>query len=127
MCGELGRIKKPRRSTVHTDNGVENNDWLSRCALRRKNVYDFFGFAVPLKLHDAVGKSENGIVAGATRVHARCESRATLAHDNASCGDLFAAEALDTQSLGIAIATVPGTAAAFFMSHATLLLLILWW
>jgi len=57
------------------------------------------------------------MVGAGAYVRARAHWCATLPNQNVARQDKFAAEALDTQSLGMGIATVSGTAACFFMCH----------
>src|SRR5690606_28417880 len=75
------------------------------------------------ELHPAVHQGEQGVVLAEPDVHARMEPRATLAHDDRSCGHHLAAERLDAQHLRIRIATVAGRAAALLLCHCLLLLI----
>src|SRR5512140_1902413 len=81
------------------------------------NTDDAVGFPEPLELHHAAGEGEQGVVAPETDVRAGREFRAALAHDDRACIDGLAAEALDAEALRVAVASVPGTSAAFFMCH----------
>ena len=65
----------------------------------------------------AVGESEEGVIATHADVGASMEAGAALADDNGSCGNGFAAEAFDAESLTAAIASVAGRSLSFLMGH----------
>ena len=88
---------------------------------------DLLLFAELAEMHDAVFQCEDGIVAGDLGVFAGEEARAALTHNNGSGSDLFSAEALDAEALGITIASVAGTSAAFFMGHKSILTKSCFW
>jgi hypothetical protein len=67
--------------------------------------------------HPTGSLGENGVVGADARVGARAEASATLAHDDSAGLDHLAAEGLYAKTLSVRIAAVPGTAAAFFVSH----------
>src|SRR5687768_13443689 len=62
--------------------------------------------SVIFELHDAVRRREDGVVLGQTRVPARLPLRSVLPHDDGSARYLLATEALDAQSLRVAVAAV---------------------
>ena len=65
----------------------------------------------------AVGESEEGVIATHADVGASMEAGAALADDNGSCGNGFATEAFDAESLTAAIASVAGRSLSFLMGH----------
>jgi hypothetical protein len=67
--------------------------------------------------HPTRGCRKQGVVGTYAHVDAWTEPSATLAHDDSAGLDDLAAESFHTKTLGVAVATVPGTAAAFFVSH----------
>jgi hypothetical protein len=70
------------------------------------------------ELDRAGGEGEQRVVATATDVGAGVEVRAALAHDDLAGADDLAAEALDAQALGVAVATVPGAGSTLLVCHA---------
>jgi len=83
------------------------------------NTHTLSCFAVAFKLHNACGKCKEGIITPDTDIEAGMKLCAALPHKNIAGEDHLTAEALHAEALGITIAAVPGTSAAFFMSHAT--------
>jgi hypothetical protein len=60
---------------------------------------------------------EDGVVFTASRVQARQEPAATLADDDRAARDEVPVVRLHTETLGVRIAAVAGTALSFFMCH----------
>src|SRR5215470_14886657 len=73
--------------------------------------------AVVLETDDAVHEREQGVVLGETHVLARLPLRAVLAEDDRPAANLLAAEALDPEPLGVAVAPVPARALPFLVRH----------
>ena len=65
----------------------------------------------------SVGEGEEGVIATHPDVGAGMETSATLADDNGACGNGFATEAFDAESLTAAIASVAGRSLSFLMGH----------
>lgn len=63
--------------------------------------------AAILELHDSADLGEKGIVAAASHVQTRTHARAALTNQNRPAGDVLSIKPLDTQPLGLAVATVP--------------------
>jgi hypothetical protein len=67
--------------------------------------------------HDPGDPGVERVVAPFADVQARMELCAALADEDAPGGHDLSAETLDSQTLGVAVTTVSGTADTFFMSH----------
>lgn len=65
-----------------------------------------FGFADPLKFDDSVCQGEQRIIAAHSDVCARVHSCSSLPDKNTAREHFLASEALDAESLGIAVAPV---------------------
>src|SRR5699024_9399985 len=63
------------------------------------------------------GEGEERVVAATADVQARVEVRAALADDDLTGADDLAAEALDTEALGVRVATVARGTRAFLVCH----------
>src|SRR5690554_4089921 len=73
--------------------------------------------ALVVKANDAVTESEQGEVPTSVDIATRLELRSALADQDASGVDYLTVEALDAQTLGLAVAPVLGTAGAFLVCH----------
>jgi hypothetical protein len=71
------------------------------------------------KFDNAVGKCKECIVTAYADVHAGMEFSAALTHEDITGENYLSAKAFNPEALGITIAAVPRTSAAFFMSHKT--------
>jgi len=69
------------------------------------------------KLHLPGDLGEQRIIFPHAHVEAGMESTAALPDEDRSATDGLAVETLDSQSLGVAVAAVSGTANSFFMCH----------
>ena len=67
--------------------------------------------------NSSVAKSKQSVVAAATNVDTGAETGAALTDNDGTGSDSFAAESLDTEKLGIAVATVAAAGLTFLMSH----------
>ena len=83
------------------------------------NTHSLPCFASAFKLHNACGKRKERIITPDTDVEAGMKFCAPLPHENIAGKDDLTAKALHAEALGITIAAVSGTSAAFFMSHTT--------
>ena len=70
-----------------------------------------------LERDDAVGSREERVIAPTTDISARMEFGAPLPDDDAASLDLFSTEALDAETLCVAVSTVSTGAYTFFMCH----------
>ena len=68
--------------------------------------------------HAAGSFGEQGVVGADAHVDAGTEPGAPLPHEDGAGLDGLAGERFDTQALSVGIAAVPGTAAAFLVSHS---------
>ena len=87
--------------------------------LSRVNRYDLAS-AHALECHDAVDARVERVVATAADVAAWMNARAALAHQNGASGHFLPAEALHSEPLPVAVATVSAGADAFLMCHEVL-------
>jgi hypothetical protein len=69
------------------------------------------------KLHFSGDLGKQGVVFAHAHIEAGVETTSSLSDKNGSAGYGLAVEALDSQSLGVAVATVSGTTYSFFMCH----------
>src|SRR5690606_35616734 len=81
------------------------------------NADDASGLADLLEGHGPLNFCKERIISADADVFARAELRAALSDEDAPCQHPFAAVPFHAQTLGIAIATIAGTADAFFVCH----------
>jgi hypothetical protein len=76
-------------------------------------------FSGAFKLHNARGKRKERIITSDTDIDAGMKLCAALSYEDIAGEYYLTAKAFNPEALGITIAAVPGTSAAFFMSHTT--------
>src|ERR1700761_2851989 len=93
---------------------------LFRCSLRRSlRNHGYIGATLEARLERdiAAAKREKGMVLAHAHAFAGMEFGAALAHDHIAAGHGFAAEQLDAQHFGIAVATIARRTACFLVCH----------
>lgn len=66
---------------------------------------------------DTLSQCKQGVILAATDVQSRVEVRSTLTNDDLAGTDGLTAEALDAETLGVAIAAVPGAGRTLLVCH----------
>ena len=69
------------------------------------------------ELYSSLSLGEERVIAAQADVLAWMDPGAELAHEDGACGDGLATEDLHASALAVAVATVPGAALTFLMSH----------
>ena len=87
-----------------------------------RNNVDQTTSTLDAELNRTCSESEQGIVAAATNVLTRVELGAALTHDDLAGLNLLTTEALDTETLGLGIATVAGAGSTLLSCHVVSLL-----
>jgi hypothetical protein len=71
------------------------------------------------EFNGALSQGEEGVVATATHVVTGVEVGAALTHEDLASVDQLTTEALNTQTLGVTVATVSGARSTLFVGHET--------
>lgn len=79
---------------------------------------ELFIFSARIVFDRAVDKGKQRVVFADPDIGSGMDARSALPHENASRRHDLAAETLDAQSFGIAVAAVPAASYTFFMRHA---------
>lgn len=83
------------------------------------NTHTLSCLAGAFKLYNACGKRKECVIASDTDIDAGMKLCAALSYEDIAGEYNLTAKAFNPEALGITIAAVPGTSAAFFMSHTT--------
>jgi hypothetical protein len=89
--------------------------------LVRGNWHNVHTATIAVELHVAIHKSPDRVVTAEANIAAGLEFGSTLAENDVTGDDGFAAEFFNAETLANAVASVFDTALSFFMSHKKLL------
>jgi hypothetical protein len=91
--------------------------FLNSSSLYNTNTLSLFTNA--FKLHNACGERKECVITADTDVDAGMKLCTSLTHKDVSGKNNLTAKTFNPKPLGIAVAAVPRTSTAFFMSHTT--------